>query len=580
MKKLLISILSATLLLPILAGCTTSPEEGTTTESASAQEQSDAPTTESTDPTQPAEPTTEKPREKSELEKSFTEEMRTMPVTDGLIFKEGFRRGVNLGNIMEAPDEGEWGVWFDDDYIPMIKQKGFDFIRLPVSWSTRLTLDGTAVQKLFVERIAHIIDLSIKNELGVVVNIHHFNEMNSDPAGHADELYMIWKTISERFMDYPSSVIFEILNEPNTQLDTKTYNQYQNECINIIRKTNPTREIVISGGSWGGYNDLMDLEIIDDPNLVLSFHYYDPFNFTHQGASWTGGDMDQHLGTKWAGTETDKALMESTFRKVKEWAEAAGMPVLMGEFGALDTADMESRAKWTAHMRELAEKYGFAWSYWEFCAGFGIYNPNDEYFYDELVNALTGSPMPADFGSGSGVVKIDVVRENGKIGPFSVKRAIEGLYCDSWTNMMLDDTANSTQIVRITPDVSDWSQLFITLNDLKDTGDSFNYETAELTVRNIDNSITDFCINLDNNGDTETQLNWIGPDKIFKDTKDIIQNADGTTTLIFNLKGAYRALAGKCEAGIRIKMFVESVPDRAHNYDRAGEMEFIKLELK
>jgi endoglucanase len=487
-----------------------------------------------------------------------------------------------MGNMLEAsPDEGAWGVRFEPEYFVLIKQRGFDFVRLPVGWQNHLMIKGdtTTISKTFLARVKYIVDEAIKNDLGIIINIHHFDDMGKDPEKYESRLYEFWRVISEHFQNYPPNVVFEVFNEPHDKLNTKTWNKYQNECIKIIRETNPTRKIVVSAGDWGGTGGIMDLIIPEDENLILSVHYYDPFNFTHQGADWTGGDMDKYLGTKWTGTDFEKKNIENMFKTVKAWSEAAKIPVLLGEFGAYSKADMESREKWTAYMRETAEYYGFAWSYWEFCAGFGIYDPNKKVFFDGLANALTGTPMnEKTYATKNGTVKVTAPREGGFFGPFKIDRNMN-IVCDSWTGMSIFDTEQGTQIIELNSGVVDWAQAFILIDDLKDTGEKFSHDTAELTIRNIDGSITDFCINLDNR-DIEGTLLWMTEKQLKGNSKDVVQNADGTTTIILNLNKLYKQFKGKCENGMRIKMFIESVPDRNKTYDREGAVEFIKIELK
>ena len=512
-------------------------------------------------------------------------------ISSGIVFEKNFRRGINLGNMLESPNEGEWGVHYNPKFFPAIKQRGFDFIRLPVGWGNHLVVKNNSdiinISKSFNDRVKEIVDEALKNDLGVVINIHHYNDMDENPEKNADRLYQIWRIISEQYQNYPANVVFEIFNEPHDKLDTKTWNQYQNECIKIIRKTNPTRKIVVSAGDWGGIGGMKDLILPDDENLIFSFHCYDPFNFTHQGADWSSGEggMDQHLGTQWTGSDFEKRNLENSFRAVKAWSETTGLPVLMGEFGAYEKAPMESRVRWTNYMRETAEYYGFAWSYWEFCAGFGIYDQNSGEFFEDLANALTGTPLNESvYATGTGRPAISMIKENGYIGPFKTERNIN-IICDSWTGMSLYDTENNTQIIELGgANTSDWAHPYIILEGLTDTGDKFSHDICELTIRNIDWSITDFCINLDNSTSLETQLAWMD-EKTLKgesvsNTYSVIQNGDGTTTFILDLQKVYKTFAGKNSEVFRLKIFIESVPDRSGNYDREGMIEFIKVELK
>jgi len=490
-----------------------------------------------------------------------------------------------MGNMLEAPDEGAWGVYFDPLFFKLIKSRGFDFIRLPVGWHNNMATKGgvRVIGPMFMERVKYIVDEALKNDLGVIINIHHFNDMDSDPENNAETLYTIWRIISEQYQNYPANVVFEVFNEPHDKLNTKVWNLYQNECVKIIRETNPKRKIVVSAGDWGGIHGIMDLMLPEDENLILSYHYYDPFNFTHQGADWSNGPggMDHALGTEWNNTDFERRAVDNAFKAVKAWSEAAGLPVLLGEFGSFSPADMASRARWTQCIRETAEYYGFAWSYWEFCSGFGIYDRESGEFFEELVHALTGTPVDeAAYASGCGLPKITVDRGLGFIGPFTVERNIN-IVCDSWTGMSLYDTENGTVVIELGGKSNvDWAQAYIILDGLADMGDGFSHDTVELTVRNIDGSITDFCINLDNGTTLETQLLWMNEGMLGSDTNEIVQNGDGTITFKMDLRRAYRTFRNKEDGPFRLKMFIESVPDRSGNYDREGKIEFIKVDLK
>lgn len=496
-------------------------------------------------------------------------------ITDGLMFKDNFRKGINLGNTFEAPSEGEWGIFYEPLFFQRIKEQGFDFVRLPVSWSTHIDNNGK-INGVFFDRIVSVVDEAVKNNLGIIVNIHHFNEMNGDPEKNAPVLYYIWEQISGKFKNYPSTVVFEINNEPNTKLTTTVWNKYQNECIKVIRETNPDRKILVTAGEWGGPGGLYDLILPEDPNLLASFHYYDPFSFTHQGAEWSEGS-DAYLGMEWLDSENEIAAVNNTFKKVKEWSECSGIPVVLGEFGAYSKADMASRVRWTARVREIAEEYGFAWSYWEFCSGFGIYDKDSDTF-NELADVLTRGAAGAKYGTKTGSVTVNAARENGTVGPFSVDRNMK-IICDGWTNMMLEDTDHGTQIITLGGNVSEWAHAYIVLTDLvEDTGNGFGKGICELTVKNINGSVTDFCVNLDNNGSSETQMLWMN-EKEFKETgKNVIQNEDGTTTLVLDLNKAYKSIgSGNFSEGVRIKIFIESVPGR--EYDKEGSIEFISIDL-
>jgi endoglucanase len=125
----------------------------------------------------------------------------------------------------------------------------------------------------------------------------------------------------------------------------------------------------------------------DDRNLVVTFHFYEPFEFTHQGASWVE-ESGQWKGRKWRGTPAEKEAITAELEKAAAWGAKHGRPMFLGEFGAYEQGDLESRARWTGHVAREAERLGFAWAYWEFCAGFGAYDPRAKSWREPLKAAL------------------------------------------------------------------------------------------------------------------------------------------------------------------------------------------------
>jgi endoglucanase len=124
-----------------------------------------------------------------------------------------------------------------------------------------------------------------------------------------------------------------------------------------------------------------------DRHLIVTFHYYSPFQFTHQGAEWEPASK-QWLGTKWQGTAEEKQALKADFDKVAIWGQQNSRPIYLGEFGAYDKAEMDSRERWTHAVVQEAEKDGFTWAYWEFCSRFGAYDPNARTWRQPLLRAL------------------------------------------------------------------------------------------------------------------------------------------------------------------------------------------------
>ena len=299
-------------------------------------------------------------------------------------------RGINLGNALEAPNEGEWGVTLRADFFKLISDAGFNSIRIPIRWSAHTSQDAPfTIDDEFFDRVDWAIQNALENDLMVIFNIHHYEEIFINPGEEREKFLSIWRQLAEHYQDQPAEVLFEILNEPHGSLTAELWNQMLPEALDIIRETNPNRTVVIGAAEWGGVPGLLKLQIPADSNLIVTVHYYEPFQFTHQGAEWVEG-ADAWLGTTWNGTAQEHQAISNHFQQIVDWAEQRNVPVNIGEFGAYSRADSDSRARWTASIVSFALANDMSYHYWEFASGFGIYNANtgiwDTVLLDALVN--------------------------------------------------------------------------------------------------------------------------------------------------------------------------------------------------
>jgi endoglucanase len=298
------------------------------------------------------------------------------PARDISSANKALGRGINLGNALDAPNEGAWGVVLKAEYFKTIKDAGFQSVRLPVNWANHADADAPyTIDDRFAQRVDWAIDQALDNKLNIIVNIHHYDDMFTDPDKHLPRLIGLWNQIAKRYKNRPASVYFEMLNEPHDKLTAEKWNAIIPKVLAVMRKTNPTRPVLIGPVEWNAVRALPSLELPrDDRNIILTIHCYDPFEFTHQGASWVKGS-DRWKGRKWTGTEAEKKALRNTFDTAAKWAKDHDRPVNLGEFGAYQEADMESRVRWTRFMVQEALRCGFSFAYWEFCSGFGAYDP-------------------------------------------------------------------------------------------------------------------------------------------------------------------------------------------------------------
>ncbi|HVX12817.1 MAG TPA: glycoside hydrolase family 5 protein [Pirellulales bacterium] len=303
-----------------------------------------------------------------------------------------FGRGMNLGNALEAPREGEWEVTLKEGYFERIKSAGFDTVRIPVRWSAHAGHDAPyTIEPAFFARVDWAIEQALRRDLRAIVNVHHYDEIMKDPDAHRARFLGLWRQIAEHYRDRPAELAFELLNEPIEQLTAERWNKLLAEALAVIRRSNPRREIVVGPVGANSIRELDGLQLPeDDRHLIVTVHYYSPFQFTHQGASWTGPQAEAWLGRKWTGTPAEKNAIRRDLNQAIDWGIAHRRPIFVGEFGAYGKADLASRALWTQFMVQEVANRKMGWAYWEFCSGFGAYDPQREAWIEPIEQALAG----------------------------------------------------------------------------------------------------------------------------------------------------------------------------------------------
>ncbi|MBV8501244.1 MAG: glycoside hydrolase family 5 protein [Paucibacter sp.] len=296
------------------------------------------------------------------------------------------KRGVNIigyDALWTDPAQGR----FQLRHMQAIKDGGFDHVRMNLHAFAHMDAEYRLSPE-WLKTLDGLVNAGLKAGLQVILDEHNFEECSKDVPACRPKLLAFWRQLAAHYRDAPTAVLFEILNEPHGDLD-KAWNDVLAENLQIIRESNPTRRVVIGPTQWNSLSRLDSLRLPEaDRNILVTFHYYTPMEFTHQGASWTP-EFSKLSGNTW-GSAYDRERLQKDFDLIKNWAERNKRPILMGEFGALESAGVAQRVVWTDAIARAAEARGFGWSYWQFDSNFVVWDMKK----DGWVKAIHGALIP------------------------------------------------------------------------------------------------------------------------------------------------------------------------------------------
>ncbi|WP_051326818.1 glycoside hydrolase family 5 protein [Aliagarivorans taiwanensis] len=326
-------------------------------------------------------------------------------------------RGINMGNYFESPtEEGEWngGLTIQASDFENIYEAGFASVRIPVRWNAHAddaapyTIDAT-----FLNRVQEVVDEAIQQGLRVIINTHHYNDLFDEADEldhHTARLLGIWDQLAARFTlaNYPEDqLVFEFLNEPHAAVGINEWNAMVADLIEQLWVDNAAtqnndlgqRKVMIGTADWGGPFKLPDLELpaaANADNTIITVHFYEPFEFTHQGAEWVPG-ANSWIGTRWLGTASQQQVLFDYLDAVSSWNDqpGRGFEVNIGEFGVYSqhSSPQDQRA-WTAFIARESEKRNFSWHYWEYSSGFGAFDPQADQWRTALIEGLIPTDLP------------------------------------------------------------------------------------------------------------------------------------------------------------------------------------------
>lgn len=332
-------------------------------------------------------------------------------------------RGINISHWLSQSDRrgAERVAWFTEDDVKLIAGLGFDHIRIPIDeeqmFDENLEMETEAFQLLH-----SAISWCEKAGLKVLVDLHilrsHYFNAKEKPLftenAAQENFYECWRILSRELKRYPRQLLaFELMNEPVAD-DPETWNTIVNRCLDEVRKIDRRRTVVIGANRWQSFDMVEHLRVPEkDKNVILSFHFYEPFALTHYHASWDEGMSKlpcfvQYPGEvipdhEWAKlTEAekiryeedrgyfDRSVLESMVARAVAAAEKSGRSLYLGEFGVLQPgADEKDALCWYRDLISVCDQFGVAYASWDYKGGFGLFYP-DGSLKKEMADILTG----------------------------------------------------------------------------------------------------------------------------------------------------------------------------------------------
>jgi len=316
------------------------------------------------------------------------------------------RHGINAsGWFAQSQDysAAHTDSYTDAQDIALIARLGFDHVRLSIDpMPLMLSMRGGAGPDAdFLARLDRAVDTILGNGLAVLIDIHspQFNEQLRTNDQAVERFTMLWRRLAAHYADRnPNLVFFEVLNEPELN-DRYRWEGIQERLVAAIREAAPRNTIIVAGANWSDIPDLVSLEPLADGNVIYNFHFYEPHEFTHQGASWglpwwiythnipypaTDASMQElvaevpdavdryALENYWL-DHWDARHIRMLIDEAAAWGRAKDVPLICDEFGAFrDHSDPVSRANWIRDVRTALEADGIGWSMWDYRGSFGV----------------------------------------------------------------------------------------------------------------------------------------------------------------------------------------------------------------
>jgi endoglucanase len=294
---------------------------------------------------------------------------------------------------------------------------GFRFLRFPVCFDLWYANEApyALLKPSYYQALDSIIKWTGEKQLLLSIDYHHGTLESDQLEPQVKRICFIWSDIARRYKHLDAErVFFELFNEPNRINETE-WQDAASSIIQAIRKEAPHHTLIVGATKWNSLSALLEMPLLSDNNLIYTFHFYDPFLFTHQGASWTGDptatigmpypyrikdmpEMNEKAQATWAKrlyeeypVQANYSALYSALKGAANWSKRHHVPVFCGEWGAYKKyAPVKDRCQYINDMYTILTDLQIPNSMWEWDAGFSFFQdqPSEEGVDDCLKKAM------------------------------------------------------------------------------------------------------------------------------------------------------------------------------------------------
>jgi licheninase len=314
-------------------------------------------------------------------------------------------RGYNITNWLEQ--DRFTGFTYDEAYVTKLAAAGFKALRLPVDLDRYIVsssgsgdMQDVVVHDDLFTVLDSFIEWTAKAGMSLTIDYHKYSNLldmaNPDSIAKA---VAVWGKVAARYASNSREDLFyELLNEPEVSFTGTPPTQSQwtaiaERMITAIRTSDTAHTLIFGDVQWYGISALATRKPLSDGNVIYAFHNYEPFIFTHQGASWAGMTSTHDLpypyaAERWSAYFGDlgfntsmeswilsaardyyetgnRSSIRNQYVQAKRWAVDNNVPVICNEFGAYDrTSRLEDRARYLTDAVSIFEELEIPWQQW------------------------------------------------------------------------------------------------------------------------------------------------------------------------------------------------------------------------